>query len=92
MNASSTRTDLLTGVTLLALLALTIGSAYINLGPFNIVLSMTISAAKTALIVIFFMHLRHTKPAVWLCAGAGLLWLGILLTLALSDYLTRGWR
>jgi len=38
------------------------------------------------------MHLRYSKPIVWLVAGAGVFWLGIMFVLALSDYLTRGWR
>jgi len=90
--APSPRIYLLTGVSLLVLLGLTISASYVSLGPFNTVVSLGVSAAKTTLIVLFFMHLRYTKPLVWLCAGAGLVWLGILLTLALSDYLTRRWR
>ena len=92
MKTPSTRAYFMTGIALLGLLALTTTAAYINLGPFNVITSMTISAAKTTLIALFFMHLRYTKPLVWICAGAGLFWLGILLSLALSDYLTRGWR
>ena len=92
MKTPSTRAYFTTGIALLGLLALTTTAAYINLGLFNVILSMTISAAKTTLIVLFFMHLRYAKPLVWICAGAGLFWLGILLSLALSDYLTRGWR
>ena len=32
------------------------------------------------------------KPIVWVFAFAGFFWLAIMLSLALSDYLTRGWR
>ena len=92
MNAPSPRTYLISGVLLLALLALTIGVAYVNLGPLNTVAAMTISLAKGALIVLFFMHLRYSKPVIWLFAAAGFFWLGIMLVLALSDYLTRGWH
>jgi cytochrome c oxidase subunit IV len=80
------------GLALLAFLALTIAAAYINLGPFNTVVAMSISVAKATLIILFFMQLRYGKPLVWIFAGAGFFWLGIMITLALSDYLTRGWR
>ncbi|MFL6537606.1 MAG: cytochrome C oxidase subunit IV family protein [Chthoniobacterales bacterium] len=92
MNAPSARTYLLNGVALLAFLGLTICAAYINLGPLNTIVAMSISAAKAALIILFFMHMRYGKPVMWLFVGAGFFWLGIMLVLAMSDYLSRGWR
>jgi cytochrome c oxidase subunit IV len=92
MNTPSARTYLFNGLALLGLLALTIGAAYVNLGPLNTVLAMLIALAKGALILLFFMQLRYSKPIVWIFAGAGFFWLGIMFVLALSDYLSRGWR
>ena len=92
MKTPSARTYLFNGVALLAFLGLTIMAAHLNLGPFNTVAAMGISLVKAALIVLFFMHLRYSKRIMWLFAGAGFFWLAIMLTLALSDYLTRGWR
>ena len=92
MNAPSSRTYLFTGVGLLVLLALTISAAYVDLGPLNTALSMSISLAKGALIVLVFMHLRYSRAIMWLCMGAGFFWLGIMFVLALSDYMTRGWQ
>jgi cytochrome c oxidase subunit 4 len=91
MNVPSARTYLLTGIALLAFLGLTIGAAYINLGPLNTAVAMTISFVKAALIVLFFMHVRYSKPLLWVFVGAGFFWLGIMLVLAMSDYMTRGW-
>ena len=91
MNAPSPRTYLLNGASLLAFLALTIAAAYVNLGPLNTMIALSISFAKGTLIVLFFMHLRYQKPLFWVFAGAGFFWLGIMLVLALSDYLTRDW-
>jgi len=88
MNA---RTYLITGFALLAFLGLTIAAAYVNLGPFNTVAAMSIALVKAVLILLFFMHLRDSKPIIWVFAGAGFFWLGIMFALALSDYLTRGW-
>ncbi len=91
MNHPGARTYWINGLALLGFLALTIFAAYVNLGPFNTVVALFISVAKGTLIALFFMHLRYRKPLLWLLAGAGLFWLGIMFALALSDYLTRGW-
>ena len=74
---------------LLGLLLLTVGVAYIDLGPMNTVVAMLISLVKGAFILLFFMHLRHGSGLVRLAALAGFFWLGILFVLAFSDFLTR---
>jgi cytochrome c oxidase subunit 4 len=92
MNHPTSRTYLWNGFALLGFLALTIAAAYVNLGPFNTVAAMFISVAKGALILLFFMHLRYSQPLVWVFAAAGFFWLCIMLVLALSDYMSRGWN
>ena len=74
---------------LMLLLAMTVGLAYVDLGPFNTVAAMLISLAKAALILAFFMHLTKASALVRLFAFAGFFWLAILLALALGDFLTR---
>ena len=76
---------------LLALTALTAAVAYLDLGSFNVVAALTIAAAKALLVAIFFMHLRGSSRLLWLYAGAGLLWLMLLMALTLNDALTRIW-
>ena len=78
----------ITGV-LLGLLLLTVGAAYIDLGALNTAVAMLISLAKGALILLFFMHLRHGSGLIRIAALAGFFWLGILFVLAFSDFLTR---
>jgi cytochrome c oxidase subunit IV len=92
INAASARTYLLTGVALLGLLALTIVVSYLNLGVFNPIITASISVASTALIILFYMHVRRGKPLLWVFVGAGFFWLGIMFVLAFSDFMTRGWR
>lgn len=92
MNAPSPRTYYLSAVGLLVLLGLTIGAAFLNLGPLNTPLAMLISLLKAALILLFFMHVRYSRPVLWLFVGAGFFWLAIMFALALSDYLTRDWH
>ena len=74
---------------LLTLLLVTIGAAYVPLGPFNTAVAMSVSAAKGFLIVFFFMNVRQASPLLRIFVFAGFFWLGLLIVLALSDYLTR---
>jgi hypothetical protein len=37
------------------------------------------------------MHIRHSKPLLWIFVVAGFFWLGIMFVLALSDFMTRQW-
>ncbi len=74
---------------LLALTGLTIGVSYVDLGVMHTPVAFGIAAAKTVLVVLFFMHLREAPGVVWLAAGAGIFWLGILMVLTMSDVLTR---
>lgn len=74
---------------LMALLVITVAVSFVDLGPFNTVFAMLVSAAKAVLILVFFMHLGKATPLTRLFAGVGFFWLGILITLAMSDYLTR---
>ncbi len=75
---------------LMGLLALTWGLGYVNLGVFNLVAALAISFAKMILIALFFMHLKTENRMLHLAAAAGLLWLALMFTLTLADYLSRG--
>jgi cytochrome c oxidase subunit 4 len=77
---------------LLALLALTWGFAYIDLGSFNLIVALAIAFTKAIVIALFFMHIKGSNRLLHLAAVAGLMWLAILIALTLSDYFTRGWN
>ncbi len=85
------RTYVLVYVALMILLAATVGAAFVDLGPLNLVVSLLIAAAKAILIVLFFMHIRYSNRLTMLFAGIGFFWLIILFTQTLADYLTRNW-
>jgi len=76
---------------LLALLALTVGIAHLELGRLAYAAAMLIAVAKAVLIVLYFMHVRYSTPLTRLAAFGGFFWLLILLGLSLADYSTRGW-
>jgi cytochrome c oxidase subunit 4 len=76
---------------LLTLTILTVGLAYLDLGPMNVVAALGIAIGKTLLVMLFFMHLRYSGKLAWVFAGAGVVWLAHLLIFTLADYLTRSW-
>jgi cytochrome c oxidase subunit IV len=70
---------------------LTVIAAFINLGDLNFPVALTIAVFKATLVVLFFMHVRYGSKLTKLIVGTAFFFLGILLTLTLSDYLSRGW-
>lgn len=82
-------TYLLVLVGLLVLTVTTYGAARIDLGRLNFVTAMVIAGAKASLVVLYFMHARYSSRLTRVVMGVGLAWLAILMTLTLSDYLTR---
>ena len=75
---------------LMLLLGATWGIAQFDLGAFNVLAALTIAVAKMLLVILFFMHVRHSTPLTWIFVAAGFIWLLIMIDLTLSDYLTRG--
>ena len=69
---------------LLVLTLVTAGVAFINLGPLNTPVALGIAMIKAALVMIYFMHLRHITFLVRVFAGAGLIWLLHFITLIIS--------
>jgi cytochrome c oxidase subunit 4 len=74
---------------LLTLLALTVTLAYQPLGALNAVVALGIGTIKATIVAAVFMELRHRGSRIYIFAGAGLFWLGILLWLGSMDFLTR---
>jgi cytochrome c oxidase subunit IV len=77
---------------LLVLTATTCGVSFIDMGKMNAVVAVVIAFAKASLVALIFMHLRYSRRLMRVVAAAGLFWLGILIALTMSDYLTRGWQ
>jgi cytochrome c oxidase subunit 4 len=76
----------------MALTLVTVWVSGFDLGPLNTVVALAIAGVKATLVVLFFMHVKYGTRLTKLAIIAALYWLGILLTLTLSDYLTRSWR
>ena len=72
--------------------AITVGVAYVDLGPLNTVVALSIAVLKAVLVVLFFMHVKYSTRLTWAVVVGSVFWLGIMLVLTMGDYLTRGWR
>jgi cytochrome c oxidase subunit IV len=90
-HAVSARWYLLICAILLALTWLTVVVAFRDLGVMNTVAALAIASAKAMLVILYFMHARYNPRLIWAVVAASVLFLFILLTLTLADYLTRGW-
>jgi cytochrome c oxidase subunit 4 len=72
--------------------AITVGVAFVDLGPLNTVVALSIAVLKAVLVVLFFMHVKYSTRLTWAVVVGSVFWLGIMLVLTMSDYLTRSWR
>ncbi len=85
------RTYLLAGLALLVLTLVTVGVAFVDLGPLNEIVALSVATAKALVIVLIFMHGRYATGVSRLAIVAGLIWFAILVVGILDDYLTRDW-
>jgi cytochrome c oxidase subunit 4 len=76
---------------LLGLLGLNLGQAFIPLGWGNMFLSVTIAAIQAGVIALVLMHGLFDKVLIRLIMAGALVWFLILVTLTMTDYITRGW-
>ena len=71
---------------------ITYKAAFIELGPFNAVVALTIATIKATLVALFFMHVWHASEKLTkLVVVAALFFLLLLLGLTMTDYATRPW-
>src|ERR1044071_5896688 len=72
--------------------ALTVVAAFIDFpAQLNFPIALAIAITKATLVVLFFMHVKYSSKMTKLIVGVALFFLGIMLTLTFTDYLSRGW-
>ncbi|MCA1614126.1 MAG: cytochrome C oxidase subunit IV family protein [Acidobacteria bacterium] len=78
---------------LMVLTAATVWAATVDFGSeaVNTSIALAIAVTKAVLVILYFMHVRHSPRLTWVVIAGGFLWLFIMIALTLSDYLTRGW-
>jgi cytochrome c oxidase subunit 4 len=70
---------------------LTVYAADQDLGVFNNLVALAIAITKATLVVLFFMHVKYSPRLTWLVLGGAFVWLGIMLSFTLSDYVFQHW-
>jgi len=81
---------LIIGSALLVLTAITVFSASIDLGFFNIIIALGIASLKASLVALFFMHLYFDNKLYGFILAAALFFLTSLIALTLIDTMRRG--
>lgn len=78
----------------LGLLGLTLVNtlvAFINLGPWSTVIAVGIATIMASIVACFLMHALYEPMIIRIILAGGVIWFLILISLTLSDYMTRGW-
>ena len=76
---------------LMGLTALTVGAAFVNLGPANNFVALAIAVLKSTLVILFFMHVKGNTKLVPVVILSGVFFLLVMFLFLAADYGTRGW-
>ena len=87
----SVKTYALVFLALIFATVLTTAVAFVDLGPFSVVVALAIAVCKMLLVVLFFMHVRHSTKLTKLVLAGGVLWLFILISMTYTDFGSRTW-
>ena len=71
--------------------ALTVVAAYRDMGPWNPVIALGIACTKAVIVILFFMHVKYQSGLIKMTVGAGFFTFLVLITMTLSDYISRAW-
>lgn len=76
---------------LMVLTVITVWIAFVDLGVLNTPVAFAIATVKATVVILYFMHVRHSTRLTWVVIIGSLFILGVLFVITLADYLTRGW-
>ena len=77
--------------TLLVGTLLTVGAAEVDLGVLNPVIALGIASFKAVVVILFFMHVKFQSRLIKMTVAAGFFTFLVLITMTLSDYISRAW-
>ncbi len=81
-------------ITLLTLTGITVAAAFVNLGILNPIVALaahTLSTRGGHQLILFFMHVFYQSKLVKMTVAAGFFTFLILITMTLTDYISRAW-
>lgn len=77
--------------TLLAFTGITVGAAFVDLGILNPIIALAIASIKATIVILFFMHVYYQSKLVKMTIVAGFFTFLVLITMTLTDYMSRAW-
>jgi cytochrome c oxidase subunit 4 len=77
--------------TLLVGTLITVLAAYKDMGVLNPVVALAIACFKASIVILFFMHAAYQSKLIKITIGAGFFTFLVLITMTLTDYLSRAW-
>jgi cytochrome c oxidase subunit 4 len=77
--------------TLLVMTAVTVGAAYVPMGPLNPIVALAIACFKAVVVILFFMHVKYQSRLVKMTVACGFFTFIVLITMTLTDYMSRAW-
>jgi cytochrome c oxidase subunit 4 len=78
-------------LTLLVFTAVTAAVAFVDLKWANPVIALAIACFKASIVILFFMHAAYQSKLIKITIGAGFFTFAVLITMTLTDYLSRAW-
>ncbi|HTS28142.1 MAG TPA: cytochrome C oxidase subunit IV family protein [Bryobacteraceae bacterium] len=87
----SKRTYFFTFLSLLGLTLLTTLLGFLDIGSLNTAIALGLATVKACLIAAFFMHALHESRTVRVVMFAGVIWLLIMISLTVVDFMSRSW-
>ena len=70
---------------------LTVLAADQNFGVMNPVIALAIACTKAVIVILFFMHVKYQSNLIKMTVAAGFFTFLVLITMTLSDYISRAW-
>jgi len=70
---------------------LTVVAAKVDLGVFNPIIALGIACTKAVIVILFFMHVKYQSKLVKLTVISGFFTFLVLITMTLTDYISRAW-
>ena len=77
--------------TLLLCTLITVLAAHVEMGVFNPIVALAIACFKGVVVILFFMHVKYQSRLIKMTVAAGFFTFLVLITMTLSDYISRAW-
>jgi cytochrome c oxidase subunit IV len=85
------KTYILVYISLLVFTGITVAAAFFNMGILNPIVALAIASIKAVIVILFFMHVFFQTKLIKMTVAAGFFTFLILITMTLSDYISRAW-